>query len=472
VRISHPEASDMFAPGKIKKTIQKYRMLEPGDRVVVGVSGGPDSIMLCHVLHRLRGSYNLDLTVAHLNHGVRGAEAARDARFVERFAHGLGLPCVVQEADVPAFCRENSRSFQEGAREVRYRFLEEVRNRCRANKIALGHNADDQAETLMLWLLRGSGLKGLGGMPPVRDGVIIRPLIETTREEIEAYLRNREIDFVTDSSNLKGEYVRNRLRREIFPLLKKDFNPQLVKTLVTTASIISMENEYLDKIAHKKLKTVLASQNENGAVVDCDRFAALPPVIQLRCLRAILAGLKGNLMRISAAHLYDLMGIMAGAESHKTLKLPDGIRAEKSYRFLTLTTGLAAITSPFSYHFEAMPEQVVIPEIGKRMTFTLLRRRGMAPERNPAVACLDADGVRMPLTVRSAKPGDFFQPLGMGGKKKIQDLFTDAKVPGAERRRIPLVLFGDEVAWVGGMRINHRLRVTAKTRRVLKIEME
>jgi len=463
----------MFTPGSIKKTIKKYRMLEPGDRVVVGVSGGPDSIMLCHVLHRLRGSYNLTLTVAHLNHGVRGSEAARDEEFVVSFARGLGLPCVVKQENVPAYCREHSRSLQEGAREVRYRFLQDVRLQCRAGKIALGHNADDQAETVMLWLLRGAGLKGLGGMPPVRDGIIIRPLIETTREEIEAYLRIRGIDFVTDNSNLKGEYVRNRLRREIFPLLKKDFNPQLVKTLVSTASIISMENEYLDEIAQKKLKAVLASQNESSAVIDCARFAAVPPVIQLRCLRAILVGLKGNLMRIGAAHLYDLMGIMAGAEPHKTLKLPDGIHAEKSYRFLTLTTGPACSTSAFSYQYDAVPKQVVIQETGMRMTFTVLQRRSvMALESNAAVACLDADRVRMPLTVRSAKPGDSFQPLGMVGKKKIQDLFTDEKIPRAERRRVPLVLFGDEVAWVAGMRINHRLRVTGKTSRVLKIEME
>ena len=473
VCVFQPEARAMFTPGSIKKTIKKYRMLEPGDRVVVGVSGGPDSIMLCHVLHRLRGSYDLTLTVAHLNHGVRGSEAARDAEFVVRFARGLGLPCVVKHENVPAYCREHSRSLQEGAREIRYRFLQDVRLQCRAGKIALGHNADDQAETVMLWLLRGAGLKGLGGMPPVRDGIIIRPLIETTRQEIETYLREKDISFVTDSSNRKDDYVRNRLRHEIFPLLKKHYNPQLVKSLVNAASFIRMENEYLDTIAHKKLKVILVSKNETAAVIDCTRFAALPLILQLRCLRTVVEGFKGDLLRIGAAHLYDLTAIMTGSEPHKALALPGGIRAEKSYRFLTLTTRPAGIPPSFSYQFASLPERVVIPEIGKRITFTVIPGyRGGALDRKPSVACLDAERVLLPLTIRSVRPGDAMQPLGMEGEKKVQDLFTDAKVPREERKRIPLFLFRDIVAWVGGMRINHRLRVTGKTRRVLKIEME
>ncbi len=462
----------MVALGKMKKTIQKYRMLEPGDAVVVGVSGGPDSVMLCHALHRLRDRYDLTLTVAHLNHGVRGAEAARDVRFVERFARGLGLPCVVQEHDLPAYCRNRARSFQEAAREVRYRFLEEVRAQCGAAKIALGHNADDQAETVMLWLLRGAGLRGLGGMPPVRNGIIVRPLIETTRQEIETYLRAKGIAFVTDSSNLKDAYARNRLRHEIFPLLKKHFNPRLVKCLVSTASIVSMENEYLDGIAHKKLKHIVASQNDASAVIDCAGFSVLPPVLQRRCLRIILAGFKGDLLGIGAEHLYALTAVMTGDEPHKTLKLPGKVRAERSYRFLTLTTRPAALPPAFSYQFSSLPAQADIPEIARRIHFTRVRRyRGAALERNPWVACLDAGKAALPLTIRSVRPGDAIQPLGMAGRKKVQDILTDAKMPRAERKRIPLFWFGDELAWVGGMCINHRLRVTGETGTVLRIEM-
>ena len=462
----------MSVVGKIKKTIKKYRMLEQGDRIVVAVSGGPDSIMLCQVLHELRDSHDLTLTVAHLNHGVRGAEAARDAQFVENCARRLSLPCVVKTYDVPSYQRRSSLSFQEAAREVRYRFLEEVRKECQGKKIALGHNADDQAETVMLWLLRGAGLQGLGGMPPVRNGVIIRPLLETTREEIESYLGDRGIAFIVDSSNRKDDYLRNRLRREIFPRLKQHFNPQLVKSLSTTASIISLENKYLDDCAHNALKDVLISQDATSAVISCTNFVALPQVLQLRCLRHILEQLKGDLRRIGASHLYGLIGIVLSSEPHKILVLPEGIRAEKSYLTLALTMK-PADPPAFSYQFAALPERVRLAEIGKQMTFTLVAGYGgEILGRNASVAFLDGEKAVMPLTIRSVRPGDAFQPLGMEGKKKIKDLFIDEKVPRAERKRVPLVLFHDEVAWVGGMRINHRLRVTGETRSVLKIEME
>jgi tRNA(Ile)-lysidine synthase len=217
---------------------------------------------------------------------------------------------------------------------------------------------------------------------------------------------------------------------------------------------------------------MVTSKNDTSTVIDCARFTAMPLVLQLRCLRIVLEELKGDLTRIGAAHLYDLTAIVAGHKPHTMLKLPGGIRAERSYRCLTITTRAAGTSPPFSYQFASLPAVIVIPEIGRRITFTLLPGcRGAALDRKPSVACLDAGKAAMPLTIRSIRPGDSIQPLGMEGRKKVQDIFTDAKVPRAERKRIPLVWFGDELAWVGGMSISHRLRVTEKTRRVLRIEM-
>ena len=196
--------------GKVKKTIKKHRMLESGDKVIVGVSGGPDSMALLYLLDHIKEDYNLTLKVAHLNHGFRGREAQREAQFVEEIAQQLELLFEVKTFDVPAYKKKSSLSSQEAARVIRYRFLKDVGRRFHASKIALGHNADDQAETMMMWLLRGTGLKGLSGMPPVREGGIIRPLIETTREEIEAFLKKNEIPFVIDSSNQKTQYLRNK----------------------------------------------------------------------------------------------------------------------------------------------------------------------------------------------------------------------------------------------------------------------
>ena len=457
--------------GKVKKTINKYRMLESGDRVIVGVSGGPDSMALLYALNQIKRNYDLELKIAHLNHGFRGEEAKREAQFVEDIAQKLELPCEVKTVDVPAYKRKNSLSSQEAARVIRYQFLENVREHFQAKKIALGHNADDQAETLMMWLLRGSGLRGLSGIPPVREGVIIRPLIETTREEIEAFLKERGIPFVVDSSNQQIHYLRNRLRHELFPLLRENYNPQLVKNLVQTASILRTEDECLEAIARDSLKKIIVSEERGSVIVDIKSFLALPLAIQLRCLRSALGQVKGDLRRISSTHLYDIIKVVSNDEPNKVLKLPEGIRVEKSYHYLIVKLRKAA-PPPFYYHFTSIPDQIRIEEIGKEMTFKIVEDDHSVRKKNPHIAYLDGEKVLMPLTIRNSKPGDRFQPLGMRGEKKIKDLLIDEKVPLAERRRVPLLFFGDVLGWVGGMRINHQLRVTKSTKKVLKIEIK
>ena len=457
--------------GKIKKTIKKYRMLESGDRVIVGVSGGPDSMALLYVLNLIKKDYNLALKVAHLNHGFRGKEAQREAQFVEKMAQKLELPFEVKTFDVPAYKRENSLSSQEAARVIRYRFLEDVKERFHASKIALGHNADDQAETMMMWLLRGTGLKGLGGMPPVREGVIIRPLIETTREEIEAFLEKNEIPFVMDSSNQKNQYLRNKLRHELFPLLRENYNPQLVKNLVQTASVLRTEDEYLESIAEDALKKVLLSKDGESLAIDNKGLLSLPLAIQFRCLRGALEQIKGDLRRITSTHLYDIIKIVCNDMPNKLLNLPQGIMVEKSYNNLIIKLYQAS-PSPFRYQFTSIPDRVIIEEIGKEMKFEIVEGYDHTiPQKDSRIAYLDGEKILMPLTIRNTKPGDRFQPLGMKGEKKIKDFFVDEKVPLKERKRVPLVFFGDLLGWVGGMRINHRLRVAGKTREILKIEI-
>jgi len=458
--------------GKVKKTIKKYRMLESGDRVIVGVSGGPDSMALLYVLNQIKEEYNLVLKVAHLNHGFRGKEAKKEAQFVEDTAKKLELPFEVKTFDVPAYKKKSSLSSQEAARVIRYQFLEDVKEQFHASKIALGHNTDDQAETMMMWLLRGSGLKGLGGMPPVREGGIIRPLIEATREEIETFIKAEGIPFVIDSSNQKTKYLRNRLRHEVFPLLKKNYNPQLVKSLVQTASILRTENEYLEGIAEDALKKILVSKEKESVVIDVNGLLALPLAIQLRCLRGALEQVKGDLRRITFTHLYDILKIVGSDMPNKRLKLPQGIRVEKSYQKLIIKLHQTE-PSPFNYQFTSVPDRVRIEEIEKEMIFEIVEGSDhKIPKENPHTAYLDNEKVLMPLTIRSAKPGDKFQPLGMKGKRKIKDFFIDEKMPPEERKCVPLVFFGDVLGWVGGMRINHRLRVTKATRKILKIEIK
>lgn len=457
--------------GKVKKTIKKYRMLEAGDKVVVGVSGGPDSMALLYVLNHIKKDYNLTLKVAHLNHSFRGKEAQREAQFVEKMSQKLELPFEVKTLDVPAYKKEHSLSSQEAARVIRYRFLEDVKKRFCASKIALGHNADDQAETMVMWLLRGTGLKGLGGMPPVREGGIIRPLVETTRKEIEVFLRRKEIPFVMDSSNQNLQYLRNRLRHELFPLLRERYNPQLVKNLVQTASVLRMEDEYLESIAKNALKKILVSKDGDSVVIENKSLLTLPLAIQLRCLRGVVEQVKGDLKRITSTHLYDIIKVVSNDMPNKLLTLPQGITVEKSYKHLIIKPYQTS-PSPFCYQFKSIPDRVLIEEIGKEMNFEIIKGDDrFVSKRNNRIACFDAAKVLLPITIRNPKPGDRFQPLGMKGEKKIKDFFIDEKIPLKERKRVPLVFFGDFLGWVGGMRINDRFRATKDTREILKIEV-
>lgn len=457
---------------KVKKTIKKYRMLVPGDRVIVGVSGGPDSMALLYVLHQIKERYKLSLKVAHLNHGFRGKEAQKEAQFVEETAQKLGLSCEVKNFDVPAYKKKSLFSPQEAARVIRYQFLKEVKEKCNATKIALGHNANDQAETLMMWLLRGAGVKGLSGIPPVREGVIIRPLIETTRDEIETYLKEEGTPFVIDSSNQKNDYLRNRLRNELFPLLQEHYNPQLIKNLVNTAHIISRENEYIENIANELLDGITVSGTDESMIIDSKKLLALPTVIQLRCVRGVLEQVKGDLRRIGSTHLYAILKIASSDSPHKVLKLPGRIRVEKSYHHLTVTYHQTDQPS-FYYRLTSIPGRMRIEEIEKEMQFERLEGgESFINMKNHDIACLDGEKALLPLTIRNARPGDSFQPLGMKGEKKVKDFFIDEKVPMAERKRVPLLFFGDVLGWVGGMRINHRLRVTGSTREILRVEIK
>ena len=237
---------------RVRKTIEDYRMLSPGDKVVVGVSGGADSIALLNILRGMN-DLKLDITAAHLNHGLRGEEADRDARFVEKAASALGLNYEYKKVDTLSYKEEKKLSLEDAARELRYEFFDEVRQRLKADKVATAHSRDDQAETVLMRLIRGSGLKGLSGISPVSRSYIIRPLLFIGRSEIEEYLKLRSIDWVEDSSNESYEFLRNRVRRELIPALKS-YNPRIVETLARTAEVLKADEELIRAETEKVFK--------------------------------------------------------------------------------------------------------------------------------------------------------------------------------------------------------------------------
>jgi tRNA(Ile)-lysidine synthase len=280
-------------PAKVKDTIRKFSLLTPGDRVLVAVSGGPDSVCLLSVLHVLAKDLDLELHVAHLDHMFRGKESADEALFVSELSKKLGITATIEQFDVPAYCLERGLSPQEGAREVRYGFFQQAAKAAGASHIATGHTANDQAETFLMRLIRGAGASGLSAIPPLREN-IIRPLIESTRDEVLEYLKETGLAFVTDPSNAKPVYTRNRIRMEVLPVLQR-FNPRIVATLAAEAGQLRDEDEAVEGYCATLADSILVLK-ENIVFVRRNEFNTLPPAFRRRLLKnaSELAGLESS----------------------------------------------------------------------------------------------------------------------------------------------------------------------------------
>ena len=449
---------------KVKDTISQYRMISPGDLIVVAVSGGPDSICLLDVLNKIGKEMGLELIVAHFNHGLRPEEDEIETQFVKEFAEHLNLPFVAKKAD--SELKKEGSSLEELARKARYKFLESVRTMRKADKIAVGHTMNDQAETVIIRLLRGSGPSGLAGIPPVRDRVIIRPLLNIKGEEVEEYLNEQNLTYKIDSSNLKPTYLRNRIRLEILPLLVQ-LQPNLIEQLALTADILRQENEYFDSLAEAWIRNTIDSGEQGLVSIPLDLLQTLPSALKGRVLRALIKKIKKDLLRIEYDHVQAVSALINSHKPQGRLDLPDGLVVTKVYDRLEISMNEVKprnyqyiLEGPGSYH---------IDEIDRTLTLTIIENRGlMYKNSDESISFLDADKIHFPILIRNFRPGDRFIPLGMGGHKKIKDFYIDLKVPDKKRYSVPVLIYGKTPVWLCGYRIDDRFKVTPSTKRALK----
>jgi tRNA(Ile)-lysidine synthase len=453
---------------EIQKTITRFALLTGGERVLIGVSGGPDSMALLHGLAEIRQEWRLSLLVAYLDHGLR-AEAAEEKSLVREAAGKFGFPFIEGRKDVLALKKEHRLSMQEAAREARYSFLIEAARDCQADKIALGHTANDQAESVFMRILRGSGTRGLAGIPPKRGEVFIRPLITIWRNDIQQFLLERNIPFREDPSNRSPHFLRSRIRQELLPELKK-YNPRISQNLVQMAEQFRLEEEYWQALVLEIIPSVARSQGRGSILLDIPSVASYPVPIRLRLFRQAVKIVLGDLRGFGFPHFWSMEGLWQNPEPNKRISLPRGIQVYKSYQSLTISIETEKVVS-FEYPVSG-PGIVEILESGKMMRFSILEGRGknVFPE-SCHTAFLEFDRLHFPLTIRSFRPGDRFQPFGMAGEKKVKDFFIDNKIPLNERRKIPLLFSQDQLLWIAGSRIDHRFRVTSETRRTLIVEL-
>jgi tRNA(Ile)-lysidine synthase len=465
---------------KVLSYIIDRRLVTPGQKVLVAVSGGPDSVCLLHILSALRHELDIELHIAHLDHQLRGKESAADAAYVATLARKLGIPAAIESRNVKAYRKEHRLSLEEAAREVRYAFLAETACKAGAARVAVGHTASDNVETILMHLVRGSGTRGLQGLQPLHSWksgatslTIIRPLLETTREETAAYCRRHRLNPCTDSTNLSPELFRNRVRHELLPLLNK-YNPRIAEALQRTARIAADDLDFIDKEVARQQKAITCREGD-AVMLDKPQFLARPAAIQRYLLRAAIESLLGDLKDIEAGHIE---GVLAALEkpAGRVISLPEGIKFTIEYDRYILAPDTASTCPLPALEKESplkIPGRTSIP--GGEMAASLTtpdKAQGEYSKADEFTAFFDFDKTGDVLTVRRRLKGDKFQPLGLKSPKKLNVFMIDARIPRAWRERIPLVTAPERIIWVTGWRIDEQVKVTGKTRQVLRLEFK
>ncbi len=461
---------------RVERTIRRHAMLEGGETVLVAVSGGADSVSLLHLLTSLAPGWRLTLHVLHVDHQLR-PDSARDAEFVQALGGRLGVP--VEVATVTVSGRD---SLEAAARQARYAALDACADRIGAQRIALAHTADDQAETVLMRLLEGAGVRGLAGIPPVR-GRLIRPLIECRRVELEAELGSAGIEWVEDPTNQDAKFLRNRIRHELLPLLEETYNPEIARALVRVATLARDAMNALDRIATAELDRLGAWQ-EGAVTLQLEPLRALPRQVAAEVLRQAAARLgsryssshfTARLAPATGAHLAlplrawahrGLRRVLATPVPRRPLRL-GGVTLEVSGPHVRLA--LAPLPELAAREL-GVPGRVDLPEIGRTLEARLADVDGYAIPDEPDRVAFDADRLPPKLLVRPRRAGDRLTPFG-GGERKLKDLLIDAKVPRWERGRVPVIEAGGEILWVARLRRGAVAPVTAATRRVLELAL-
>jgi len=493
---------------KVIDFIQRHSLISPGEIVVVGVSGGPDSVCLLHVLAKWQKEPGIRLHVAHLNHQLRGMESEADAKYVSNLAGLFNIPITIDRQDVAAYRTERNCSIEEAARELRYAFLACVAREVGANRIAIGHTRDDQVETILMHILRGTGLTGLCGLLPCSPMayeklemsspakrstlLVIKPLLDITRQETTSYCQEHQLDPRIDSSNRSLSFFRNRLRLQLLPLLRQ-YNPSVDQALLRLADIAKEDSAFIEQQAFG-LWDAVARQENNAIYLDKKRIVNLPIAVQRQLLRVAVARLAGDARDIEASHIEAARNLLSKPVGKK-LSLPHGFVCQGGYNELVITRLPLIIASaeehcqlPSVCPFPLLPGEfslkvpgktilpgwkVIVSIVRGQVTSQPLRGALSTRERicqGNLVADFDLYKTGTEFFVRRRRSGDKFQPLGMHMPKKLQDFMVDTKIPRSWRDHIPIVCSPQQIIWVVGWRIDDRVKTTEASKEILRLE--
>lgn len=458
---------------KVLSTISRNSMLDEGDRVLVAVSGGVDSVVLLDVLCQLAPIYKLELFLSHLDHQLRGEDSRGDARFVSQLASRLGIELVSESVDVSAIARNKKLGIEEAARMVRLRFLRETAIDLKSDKIAVGHTANDLAETILFNLIRGSGLTGIGGIKPV-SLPFIRPLIDVTRDEIVSYANQKGIAWRYDRSNADTRFTRNLIRHQIIPVLE-GLNPRFVIAMSRTAEIVRDQNQALHDLVDPLLQDAIIEESKHSICLNRNYLKSCSPGVLRALLRQALEKVRGNLQAISKENIDDLCNLIKSSRSHGELHLPHAQARLQEDELALSQPKPGRIPRQDRQETEVPLGSTNFPAFGIGLDIEISpwnRQIDVLNTRDANTEIIDADKVSFPLKLRNRRPGDRFSPLGLSATKKLKDFFIDSHVPFYERDKVPLLCDQRGIILVIGQRISDTVRVDTTTRRVIVIRWE
>jgi tRNA(Ile)-lysidine synthase len=452
------------------KEVKRQGLFRPGQRVGVAVSGGPDSVLLLHFMRDSASEWGITLAVVHFNHHLRGAESDADERFVRNLADSIGIAFIRGEADVARVAREKKRNLEATARELRYRFFFSLVDQGRLDKVVTAHTANDQAETVLMRLLRGTGTRGLSGIHPLLEGKVARPFLELTRAEITREIETRQLEYRLDSSNLDSRLRRNKVRQELLPLLERQFNPAIIPLLKNHADRARDEEAFLEQQARERSRPwrLREGAEEKISVPALRGFA---PAIQRRVLRQMLQSVCPGLRGVAYAHIEGLLRFATSAQSGRSLDLPGGAVARKEFDWLILgSQPISGGDDAYAYPVE-VPGEVAVPALGSTFGFKIVELQGLPEEYNGVAAgAIDAQKLAGRLLLRNWRAGDHFWPLGSRKLRKLKELFRQRNIPRSQRKLWPVLECGEQIVWVRGFPTAASVVASPGCRAILLIE--
>lgn len=451
---------------KVMDNIKRFNLIRENDNIVVGVSGGPDSMALLYVLLQVRDYIDINIYIAHVNHGVRGDDALSDRLFVQEKAKELNLPFYYKDVDMVGYAKEKKITAEEAGRELRYGFFRKILSELGAGKIAVAHNKNDQAETLLLRIMRGTGIDGLRAMELI-NGDIIRPILNVSREDIENYISKNQIETVLDKTNLQSIYNRNKVRLELIPFIKDNFNPNIIDVLWRLSQTAALDSEFLHQHTKEKYNLLVKNERDNSIILKGTLYNLEDKAIRLRIIRMAIFKIKKSLEGLSESNINSLDELFLRGETGKQIDLPGGLIGRISYDNLIIEYAQSGFDK---YEYELFLGENLLEKLNLIIDINVIEGNIIIKDKD--TRCFDYDKIKGRLILRNRRNGDRIVPYGMNGSKKLKDYFIDMKIPKDKRDKIPILLDDENIIWVCNFVSSELYKVTENTKRMMIIKIK